>query len=334
MAGFSEIRRKTMKNIQPTCARLYHPNDTSDTSRPHVLVVGSRGMLGRDLMAQLKKAKFSVIGLGKLELDITESNSTFSFLKNADPGLVINCAAYTAVERAETEPDLAFAVNQYGSANLADACRYLGIPLIHISTDSVFDGNSNWPYREDDPVNPINVYGQSKWEGEEAIRSRLIEHLIIRTSWLYGVHGQNFVKTMKKLANEREEIRVVADQQGCPTWTKDLAEAIKTIVKRIHADKNGIQWGTYHYSGYGHTTWYAFAKAIIEEIQGYEAVKVTTVTPIDSREYPTSVCRPTNSALDCRKIIMNFGIQLRPWKGSLTKMIQELWLSGGICDSN
>jgi len=275
-------------------------------------------------MVHLLQAKLSVIGVDKLELDITESDTTFSFLKNADPELVINCAAYTAVERSEIETDLAFAVNRNGSANLAGACQYLGIPLVHISTDYVFDGNSERPYREDDPVNPINVYGQSKWEGEEAIRSQLNEHLIIRTAWLYGVHGQNFVKTIKKLVNERENMRVVTDQYGCPTWTKDLVEAIGVIVNRILEDKKKIQWGTYHYCGRGYTTWYAFAIAIIEEIQNQAPVKVTSVTPVNSSEYPTPICRPVNSALDCRKISINFGIQTHPWKESLKKMVHEL----------
>lgn len=172
-----------------------------------VVIIGNKGMLGRDLVERLWDAGFDLIGVDIGELDITRLDNVLDCLRSFDPDFVINCAAYTAVDKAESEPELAFAVNSDGPAHLAHVCSRLKCPLIHISTDYVFDGNAKKPYCEDDPVNPLGVYGQSKWKGEEAVRRRLKEHLIVRTSWLYGVHGHNFVKTMLRLAREKDELK-------------------------------------------------------------------------------------------------------------------------------
>jgi len=286
-------------------------------------------MLGQDLRPRLERAGFQVFGLDVIgsapaHLDITRAEKILPLFKNLAPALVINCAAYTAVDRAESAPDLAQAVNQGGAGHLADACRDLGIPLLHLSTDYVFDGQSRLPYREDDPVNPLNVYGLTKWQGEEAIRSRLAAHLIVRTSWLYGVHGQNFVKTILRLAPEKEELRVVADQCGCPTWTGDLAEALIVMARRIRDGRDAINWGTYHFCGAGWTTWHGFAQAIVQEAQRRDV----RVLPITTPDYPTPARRPGWSVLDCQKIGVFFNITPRPWREGLADMLRELFTRG------
>ncbi|HUT63927.1 MAG TPA: dTDP-4-dehydrorhamnose reductase [Anaerolineae bacterium] len=290
-----------------------------------IVVTGSRGMLAQDVISRLDNTDIKVTGLDLPELDITCAQDTLHMIKNENPSLVINCAAYTAVDRAETEAEMAFAVNRNGSANLADTCHHLHIPLLHISTDFVFNGKSKLPYREDDTPEPLNIYGQSKWEGEKEIRKRHAENIIIRTAWLFGIHGNNFVKTILKLAHEREELRVVDDQTGCPTWTGDLADALVKIVLTTQTTNLSEIWGTYHFCGAGQTSWYGFAKAIIEEARTYEMLTVRKVTPITTKEYSTPAHRPAWSVLDSKKITEVFGITPMPWRGSLNKMINELY---------
>jgi len=292
-----------------------------------IVVTGSRGMLAQDLLARLERGGFAVIGLDLPELDITRSQEVFAQLNTIRPALVINCAAYTAVDKAESEPAVTFAVNRDGSANLAEPCRCLDIPLLHLSTDYVFDGKAKRPYREDDPTNPLGVYGQSKLEGEEAIRTRLAEHLIVRTSWLYGMHGQNFVKTILRLAKERKKLRVVSDQYGCPTWTGDLAEALVAMAGQIHENRKSIQWGTYHFCGAGTTTWYEFAKAIVEEARVREKLRTSRVVAISTSDYPTAAQRPRCSVLDCSKIREVFHISATAWKEGLEGVLDELYKS-------
>jgi dTDP-4-dehydrorhamnose reductase len=210
-----------------------------------ILLTGCRGMLGRDLVPCLEKAGFELQCVDIAEMDITKRNLVLDSVGSAEPDLVINCAAYTAVDKAESEQELAFAVNREGPGHLADACSKRGIPLVHISTDYVFDGKSSRPYREDDLTNPIGVYARSKWEGEEALRARLDKHIIVRTSWLFGFHGNNFVKTILRLAGERDQLRIVNDQKGCPTWTGHLAQALTQIADRIRKSGKETPWGTY-----------------------------------------------------------------------------------------
>jgi dTDP-4-dehydrorhamnose reductase len=238
---------------------------------------------------------------------------------------VINAAAYTAVDLAETEKKQAFEVNRDGPANLAGFCADAGIPLVHISTDYVFDGSKAGAYREDDPVAPIGVYGQSKAAGEAEVRRKIPEHLIVRTAWLYGVHGHNFVKTMLRLGREKKTLRVVDDQTGCPTYAADLARAILSMADHILAGKK-TPWGTYHYCGAGSVTWCGFAQAIFKIAAKHEAFAAPSVIPITSAEYPTPVKRPANSVLDCSKIAKQFGIQPRPWIDGLADMLEALYL--------
>jgi len=292
-----------------------------------VLVVGNKGMLGQDLMIRLKQARHVAIGLDIPKIDITKEREVLSRCRDLAPDLIINCAAYTAVDKAESEADLAFLVNCDGAANLANACSHQNIPLIHISTDYVFDGKSELPYKEDDPVNPLGVYGLSKWEGEQAIRSILDRHLIIRTAWLFSVHGHNFAKTILRLASEKEEIRVVADQFGCPTWTTDLAKGLIEISEQVAEGGNETSWGTYHLCSKGQTSWHGFAQAIVDEGRQREHFKLKKVIPITTADYPTPAARPSWSVLDCRKLEKTFHVIPKNWRRGLATMMAELYSS-------
>jgi len=292
-------------------------------STVNLLIIGSNGQLGWELVRQGRERGFDIVPLDLPEFDLTDASELKRVVSRTGASLVINAAAYTAVDKAESEPDLAFAVNRDGPAYLASLCHEREVPLIHISTDYVFDGTKKDPYRETDPVSPLGVYGRSKEEGERAVRDRLPEHLIIRTAWLYGLHGNNFVKTMLRLGRERETVQVVADQYGCPTSAADLAEAILHMASRI-AEKKPIAWGTYHCCGRGVTTWHGFAEAIFDAAGGHDSFRVKMVMPITTEEYPTPAKRPANSALDCSLIAEHFGIRTRPWRESLSKMIPLL----------
>jgi dTDP-4-dehydrorhamnose reductase len=286
-----------------------------------MLVTGARGQVGWELARRGVARGFEMEVLDRQALDITDPRAVAERVCRPGLALVVNAAAYTAVDRAESEPELAFAVNGDGPAQMALACAKAGIPLIHVSTDYVFDGEKKGPYLEADPVSPLGVYGRSKAEGEAKVRAHLREHIILRTSWVYGVHGQNFVKTILRLARERKVIRVVVDQQGCPTFAADLAEAILAIAAQL----TGNRWGTYHYSGEGATTWHAFAEAILAEARKYTPLVAEQVEPIATAQYPTPARRPANSALDCSLFAKTFRIQPRPWREALSQMIHELF---------
>ena len=291
-----------------------------------IAIIGSNGQLGWELVRQGGSLGLKMLALGSAEIDITRPESIAGCLAPEAVQLVVNAAAYTAVDLAETENKRAFEVNRDGPANLAGFCAAAGIPLIHISTDYVFDGSKAGAYREDDPVSPTGAYGQSKAAGEAEVRRKNPEHLIVRTAWLYGVHGHNFVKTMLRLRREKKTVRVVDDQTGCPTYAADLARAILLMADYILAGRK-TRWGTYHYCSVGSVTWCGFAKAIFEIAAKYESAEAPRVIPITSAEYPTPVKRPANSVLDCSKIEKQFDIQPRPWIDSLTDMIDTLYLS-------
>ena len=289
-----------------------------------ILLTGAYGQVGWELTRRSRKRGFAVEATDVDVFDITDPRAVEEKVCGQGWELVVNCAAYTAVDRAESEPELALAVNRDGPANLAAACGKAHIPLVHISTDYVFDGSKQGPYRETDPVLPLGVYGRSKAEGDTEVRSRLREHIILRTSWVYGVHGNNFVKTMLRLGQERRVLRVVNDQRGCPTNAADLAEVILAIAGRC--DRH--PWGTYHYSGKGVTTWHGFAEAIFAEAQKYTSLLVERVEPIPSSQYPTPAKRPANSVLDCSLFTSTFGIEPRPWRESLAEVIHGLFSQG------
>lgn len=236
---------------------------------------------------------------------------------------MVNAAAYTNVDKAESEPETAFAVNSDGPDNLARVCADANIPLIHISTDYVFNGSKGSPYIESDQVSPIGVYGKSKEQGETRVRLHLKEHIIIRTSWMYGIHGKNFVKTMLRLGKEKKYIKVVADQYGCPTSADDMANVILTIAGQIIRSSE-IKWGTYHYCGKGTTTWYNLAEAVFSFAGRYDEKMLQKIEPIKTIDYPTPAKRPVFSALDCSLIENNFGIKARPWQKSLKLTIDGI----------
>jgi len=289
-----------------------------------LLIIGSNGQLGWELVRQSRQMGVAFHAVDFPDIDIADRESVRSCLESLPVKVVVNAAAYTAVDRAESEPAPAFAVNRDGPACLAELCAEKSVALIHISTDYVFNGSKNDAYLETDAVDPLGVYGKSKAEGDDEIRRRLDRHVILRTAWLYGIHGQNFVKTMLKLGREREIVRVVADQRGCPTYAADLAAAVLKIAGQ-HMSGNTMPWGTYHYCGSGPTTWHGFAQAIFEVAQKHEPLKVKEVTPITTAEYPTAARRPANSILDCSKIEQHFGIRPRYWKDSLKEVIESLY---------
>lgn len=288
-----------------------------------MLITGANGQLGRELTEQGQSEACGVQAPPEDDLDITDQASIERIMILCQPDVVINTAAYTQVDKAETEERLAFEVNKEGCANLARICAARKIPLIHISTDYVFNGLKGAPYLESDPISPMGVYGRSKAGGEIEIRSRLTEHIIVRTSWLYGRYGHNFVKTMLRLGTSRDEIRVVSDQYGSPTNAADLARAILILADRIQAGGH-IGWGTYHYCGQGVISWYRFAEKIMELARRHGAMHTPKVVPVSTAEYPTAAMRPAYSALDCNRIYKHFGISSQPWAKSLEVTIRQL----------
>jgi dTDP-4-dehydrorhamnose reductase len=293
-----------------------------------LLILGSNGQLGWELVRQCRERGVDFLALDFPEIDLGDGGSVEARLGDLPFDALVNAAAYTAVDRAESEPGPAFAINRDGPAVLARICRSRCVPMIHVSTDYVFDGTKKGAYSEDDPVAPLGVYGRSKAEGERAVREGLPEHLILRTAWLCGVHGQNFVKTMLKLGRERDALRVVADQRGCPTFAADLAAAILSIYRR-HREGQSVEWGTYHYCGAGEASWHEFAEAIFAIARRYESLKVAQVAAIATSEYPTPARRPANSVLDCSKIERRLGIRPRPWREALEEMMGRMYKEGG-----
>ena len=291
-----------------------------------VVITGANGQLGRELAHQGQSADFEVVPFDHQQLDITDKNSIKQIFGSISPALVINAAAYTQVDRAEDDSDLAYAVNSNGPSYLAHYCAANRAALIHISTDYVFDGTQNRPYRESDPIAPLGIYGQSKANGEAAIRATLANHIIVRTSWLYGVYGHNFVKTILKLAAEKKSFKVVADQLGSPTSATDLAGAVLMIAKKISI-LNELEWGTYHYCGAGVTSWHGLAKKIIELAAPKTSLKTQQVEAISTAEWPTPAQRPPYSVLDCSRLRHKFGIDPPPWQQSLKRTIDRI-LSG------
>lgn len=268
-----------------------------------ILVVGANGMLGKDLMSLLgSRAR----GFDIEDVDITSMESTERVLKTIHPSVVINCAAYTDVDGCETNVETAMQVNAEGVAHLAMASRMIGARLVQVSTDYIFDGSKGSPYLEDDPPNPLNIYGESKYAGElNAVFNP--DYLIVRTQWLYGLHGKNFVETMLRLAEERDVLSVVDDQIGAPTWTVDLAQAIIALID----SGKGLR-GVYHAANAGSCSWNAFARVIFEE-----AGLAVTVQGMTTDQLNRPARRPLYSTLDCEKLANDTGFRLQPWRDAL-----------------
>jgi dTDP-4-dehydrorhamnose reductase len=287
-----------------------------------LLILGAQGQVGRALVMRARQASIRCDALGRLECDIGDRAAVERVVK---PGrVVVNCAAYTAVDRAETEAEAAYRVNSVGAGNVAAACAAAGVPLVHLSTDYIFDGESQKPAREDDPPRPLNVYGHSKLAGEIAVRQRLNAHIILRSSWIFSAHGQNFVKTILRLAKTQSPLRVVDDQIGGPTAADDIAKAILGILA-IAAKPDFAQWGTYHLSGAPPVSWCEFARVIVSQ-----SGSATVVLPIATRDYPSPVCRPLNSALDCSRIRQVFGIEQPDWRAALGNVLEALSAAGSM----
>ena len=275
-----------------------------------ILVFGAGGQLGRELVSRADRLDIQLGAIAHAEADIADSEAVMRSIAQLSPSLVVNAAAYTKVDAAESEPEAAFRSNATGPAVLAATCATAGIPLIHISTDYVFDGAKPIAYLEEDAIAPLGVYGRSKAAGEAAIRARLTEHVILRTSWVYGEYGANFLKTIIRLACECDELRIVADQRGCPTATIDIAQAILTIAPRLV--RREPVWGTYHFVGTGATTWYGFAVEIVQA-QARSTSRCPRVVPITTAECHASARRPINSELNCSRFAATFGFQAEDW---------------------
>jgi dTDP-4-dehydrorhamnose reductase len=274
-----------------------------------ILLFGGNCQLGQELTALAKKCAIPLRSLSRSEAHISNPTAVRQTIEALRPTLVVNAAAYTNVDMAEQEVELVEQSNVIGPSVLAEVCSLREIALIHLSTDYVFDGMQTGPYREDDAVKPINAYGASKAAGELAVRDRLVNHIILRTSWLYGIYGHNILKTILKLASEREKLRFAFDQRGCPTSTSDLAEAILRVAQRLATGQQ--QRGTYHVAGTGATTWYDFACHVVAK-QGSLTERYPEVCPIAARDYPSSARRPNNSVLECTLFESTFGFRCQP----------------------
>jgi len=275
-----------------------------------ILVFGGNGQLGQELMRAAASRAISMRTLSRADADVTDSAAVKAALSQCKPDLVVNAAAYTKVDLAETNVEDARRDNEVGPAILAGACAVAGVPVVHVSTDYVFDGTTAGAYLESDPICPINVYGRTKAAGEDAVRHMLKRHVIVRTAWLYSEFGHNFLKTILRLAATRDELRIVADQHGSPTSAREVAEAILLIAPVLLRDED--IWGTYHLTAAGVTTWYGFASRIVA-VQAPITGRNPPLAPVQTAEYPTAAKRPANSRLDCRLFAQIFGFTPRHW---------------------
>ena len=288
-----------------------------------VLVIGASGQLARSL-AEIRRAGIRVVALGRPDIDLTNVASLETALLEHMPDFVVNAAAYTAVDKAEEEEVQAYALNAQGPADLARLCQDRDIPLIHISTDYVFDGSGRRPYTENDSVAPLGVYGASKLEGERLVADTCPRHIIFRTSWVYSPFGSNFVKTMLRLAGERDEVGVVSDQIGNPTYAPHLASAILDMLLKLgDQSPESPLWGIYHSAGTGEASWYEFASEIFKESQAHNGATAIT-RPIMTKDFPTPAKRPGNSRLDATKLYEKFHIRIPDWQVGVAECVERL----------
>lgn len=288
-----------------------------------ILLVGANGQLGRCLQDRAAQLPLGLMPTDREELDITDAAAVEDYFSATRPQLVINAAAYTAVDKAESEPELAYRINALGPQILARACTSLKIPLIHVSTDYVFDGTATRPYQPEDPVAPLGVYGETKLAGERMVAEVLTQHVILRTAWLFSEYGNNFVKTMLRLGAERDSLSIVADQYGCPTYAGDLADAIVTIACQCLENRQAeTRWGTYHYCGDMPTSWHGFARAIFADAEQLGLLKqAPELQAISSAAYPTPAKRPAYSVLDSRACLDTWQLPAADWRAALTQVI-------------
>lgn len=286
-----------------------------------ILVLGSKGQLGKCLNDQLINTNHEVIYTSREEIDITDFDNTKNYIMQISPEIIINASAYTEVDKAEKDNKNANLINNLAVKNIASISSKIDCWLIHISTDYVFDGNSKIPYEEADKTNPQGVYGKTKLEGELAIKHSECKHIIIRTAWVYSEYGNNFLKTMLSLGAERDDLSIVGDQIGCPTYAQDIAKAIVDILPQLISHKvNGI----YHYCGYMPCSWYDFANTIFEKAMAYHLKTPNTVNSIETSAYPTHAQRPAFSVLNCSKIENFFGVRPSNWHNGIEKAIKKI----------
>ena len=280
------------------------------------LITGANGQVGYCLTQQLQ-GEHEILAVGRNELDITDQSAVKKAIENFCPNVIINAAAHTAVDRAETEIELSKAINVKGPQYLAEAAKSVGAAILHISTDYVFDGQRAGKYKESDATDPQGVYGRTKLEGEQAVAAANDKFIVLRTAWVFGEHGNNFVKTMLRLAKTRDTLGVVADQVGGPTYAGDIAKALIQIAEKIIAGEK-VEYGVYHLTGEPYVSWYEFAKAIFAEAVSQNVLeKSPLVNAITTADYPTPAKRPANSCLDLTKIQQVFGIQPSDWQKAL-----------------
>lgn len=289
-------------------------------SLPRILLLGAGGQLGMQLK-QAFTGKVELTALARAELDLSDAAAIRSAIQNANPEIVINAAAYTAVDKAESEPEQARQVNAVAPGVIAEEVAKTNGWLIHYSTDYVFDGSGTKPWIETDPTGPLGVYGQTKLDGELAIAAIGCKHVILRTSWVYAAEGRNFLHTMLRLGREREQLKVVDDQIGAPTTAEALTEATMAVLRRLEGDATGVA-GVYHLACAGETSWCGFAKAIFAEFASRQ--KAPEVLPIPTEAYPTPAKRPRNSRLNCNKFTQQFGFQMQPWQDALHHVAQAM----------
>ncbi len=289
-----------------------------------ILITGAKGQLGRSLQERLNtQPGVELLACDRELLDISSDADVASCLTRHRPDLLINAAAYTAVDQAESDQENAYKINATGPGILAKHCDRLGIPLTHISTDFVFDGSNTTPYREAASCRALSVYGQTKLEGEQLVRERHPQSLIVRTSWVFSRHGGNFVKTMLRLMSERESLRIVGDQRGCPTSAGDLADAV--IALSYKAINDPSLYGTYHFCNQGETSWYLFARTILQQATELGLIKNDcSLHSIATAEYPTAAERPAYSVLDTQKLSLALAESPRPWPDALYTLLTEL----------
>jgi dTDP-4-dehydrorhamnose reductase len=286
-----------------------------------ILVLGCKGQLGRCLNDQLINTEHEVIYTSREQINIADFEQTKSKILEFSPDLIINATAYTAVDKAEEDQKTANLINHLAVKNIADTCNQLECWLIHVSTDYVFDGNTKIPYKEDDKTNPQGVYGETKLKGELAIQASGCKHIIIRTAWVFSEYGNNFLKTMLRLGAERDELSIVGDQIGCPTYAQDIAKSIVEIVPQLNSRKDN---DIYHYCGDQPCSWFEFAKEIFDFINKYDHISIPIIKAVTTEEYPTLAERPKFSVLDNKKIQENFDIFSSDWKVGVESSLKKV----------
>ena len=297
-----------------------------------ILLTGSTGQVGVELLETLKPLG-EVVAPSRAEMDLANAASVRETIRAVRPRWIVNPGAYTAVDKAEREPELAYAINAEAVRVMGQEAPAIGAGVIHFSTDYVFDGSASAPYRETDSTRPVSVYGASKLAGEKALADSGAGHIVFRTSWVYGARGKNFLLTILKLARERETLRVVADQYGAPTWSRDLARMTAEVIGQCEASARGLELaavladagGVYHAAGAGETTWYGFAaEAVRLQREKEPGTRFAAIEAITTVEYPTPAQRPANSRMNCERVMERFGWKMMDWRDSLREVLAEL----------